>query len=241
MMVVFSVVVAAYAAVLLFFKDKHKELITSTLVTVGVMAFSAFVFISQYVFYNGDWPNHSRYDFPGVLVIPLYISAFLLLIYKILKTYSVSDTILRGLWFGAWTGLICVTIMRGYVAIQVRVADNVKMTGIYTDHIKKAAGILRANPDRPLVIESGNPWDYEPVYANSKFLRAYGVTNTMYLRLHGYSPQTVADGLEKQLATELFDLQKKGSGEYSALPSQLSNCYSILLIDTPTECEVLKQ
>lgn len=239
-MVLFSVVLAAYAALLFIYKDKHKNLLTAGVISSGIIAFCAMIFLSQYVFYNGDWPNSSRYDFPGVLVIPVYCIVFLMFWYRVLQTYTMPRVALDGLWYGAWAGLICITIMRGYVATLVKVADNVRVTRAYTKQIQETAKILKEQPTRAVVIESGNPWDYEPIYAVSKFLRAYGAKNTLYLRMHNYSPNNVGQGLEKQLATELLDLQTNGGGEYTSLPTHLNNCFSILLIDTPTECEVIR-
>lgn len=234
-------VIVTFITSMLVSNKKNSSLIKSSIIALGIISFSAFIFLSQYIFYNGDWPNHSRYDFPGVLVIPLSYSVFLLWLYKVLESFAVAPVILKGLRYGFIAGLVCITIMRGFVATQVKVADNVTSTQRYTAHITKIANEVKAHPEKPIVIESGNLWDYEPVYANSKFLRAYGVTNTLHLRLHNYAPDTVAQGLEKQLATELLEIQNNGGGEYTKLPAQLSNCYSLQLIVIETECELLKQ
>lgn len=52
---------------------KHEDRINLPL---DLVVSSLLLFISQYVFYNGLWPNGSRYDIPGILATLLMIIAF---------------------------------------------------------------------------------------------------------------------------------------------------------------------
>jgi hypothetical protein len=236
--IILTTMIAAFFLFVQFWVGKVKsDLFKSTLLFIGLCLVYEAIFISQFVFYNADWPNHSRYDFPGVLIIPFFYGTLLLFVKKILDTYKVEPTVVLGLKYGALLGLIFVIIMRGYVAIQVRIEQNAQKTQAYTAQIEKLAKLLVTNPDKVVIIVSGNPWDYEPIYAYSQFLRAYGVTNTMYLKLENYSPATVANGIEKRLATELQTMQLNGGWGYEPLPENLDNCYSILLTTATTNCE----
>lgn len=236
--IILTTLVASMFLFLQYWKDKKRtELFKSTAVFVGLCIVYEAIFVSQFVFYNGDWPNNTRYDFPGVLVIPFFYASVLFFVRKIMQSYKVPPVIISGLTYGAFIGLIFVTIMRGFIAMQVRIEQNVKSTQAYTAQIKKLVKVLNREPTKPVVIVSGNPWDYEPIYAYSQFLRAYGVSNSMYLQLEKYSPETVPDGIEKRLATELQAMQKKGGWGYEALPEKLENCYSILLTSATTNCE----
>ena len=218
-------------------EKKRSELFKYTAVFIALCVVYEAIFVSQFVFYNGNWPNHSRYDFPGVLVIPFFYASVLFFVKKIMESYKVAPMIISSLTYGAYIGLVFVTIMRGFVAMQVRIEQNMQKTQAYTAQIEKLATILTENPTRHVVIVSGNPWDYEPIYAYSQFLRAYGVTNTMHIQLANYSPESVPEGIEKRLATELQAMQLHGGWGYEVLPEKLENCYSILLTSATTNCE----
>lgn len=236
-----TLLTAGFAAIQWRCAGRNKRIFRSTLTLLGCLLACQFIFTSQFIFYNADWPNHSRYDFPGVIVIPLFYMALLLFVRALLQEYKVDTVIIRGLQYGVLTGFVCIIVMRGFVPIMVKVKENVNVTKAYTTQIEIMVSVLKQHPERSVVVISGNPWDYEPVHAYSKFLRAYGVTNKLHVQLQGYSPETVKVGLEKQLATELLNKQLKGGGEYLPFPTQMEACYSIRLTQALSDCEQINK
>jgi hypothetical protein len=239
LMVLAGAGLTVFAIWLYLSKYTDKTVLKNTIIELLIIASCLAVFLSQFVFYNADWPNHSRYDFPGVLAIPTFFASLLLYLKYLLETFKVQPVIVRGLKYGVLAGVIFITVMRGFVAIQVKVSQNVERTQAYTANIERQAQTLQQNPNRVVVVESGNPWDYEPVFAQSIFLRGHGVTNTLHLRTHNYSAATVAPGIEQRLANELLAIQMNGGWNYEPLPTSLTNCFSILLTAAETECEPL--
>jgi len=239
-MIFAGLILAGITGLQLFQKKKNQKIIRATLLTFGLVVTYHFIFISQYVFYNGGWPNGTRYDFPGVLVTPFFYLTIISFAYFLLKQETIPKQILRGLKYGSLIGFVCLIVMKGFVDLRVRVERNAETTIGFTKRITEIASVAKNNPTYALVIESGNPWDFEPIHAYEKFMRAYGVKNTMHLRLNGYSEESVNPGLEKQLTRELEQTQKLGNKFYQPLPEKLENCYSILLTKPSTDdCEVL--
>jgi len=235
-----GVVVALLIIWQLASKRKDKELMKTSLVTLSLFISYYFVFISQYVFYNGNWPNHSRYDFPGVLVIPFFYVTLIVFIHFLLARSDTPKLVTNLLKYGILVGLVFITIMRGFVGMRVRAQDNATSTISFTARIEDVKAKSANNPNTPIIIESGNPWDYEPVFAYPLFFKVYGIKNPVYLRLHNYSSETVSPGIQQNLTKTLEQIVEKGNDVYSPLPDDLRLCYSLLLTKVEiNDCEVL--
>jgi hypothetical protein len=102
--------------------------------------------------------------------------------------------------------------------------------------------------------------DYEMIFSYERFLRAYGVKNALFLRLHGYSLDTATYTLESALSANLVEVSDNGSTSYDPLSrlNQLpakeypgfsaldgleqfgDRCYSLDLSgNSLTECEIV--
>ncbi len=220
--------------------DKKRNTIIWKMSWLTQIAFISYeiIFLFHFVFYNSDWPNHSRYDFPGVLVIPLFYITWALFIKKILTEYKINQTVTQGLEYGILFSLICTTIMRGYIAQQVKIQNNAVGTQAFTQRVQEISMKAKADSKVPLVIESGAYSDYEIIFAYQRFLRAYGVTNPLFLRLHNYDGQAIA-GMSPSLADELKTIQNNGSDLFEPLSDLPKNCYSIKLAPVETTCQSL--
>lgn len=230
-LVLMSLGVASLFAYLKFVaKDKKMAQVTAYFFGILVFLWSLFTF--HFVFYNANFPSHSRYDFPGLLFVPSFFIAFFWYLGWFLKEIKVAESIQRGLKMGILVGLCGITVMKGFVGTQVAVMTTVNTTRAFTGRIEELAQKLRVHPDAVVVLESGNVWDYEPIYSNQIFLRAYKVTNPVTLRMVGYSPQTVEAGLEQRLAQTLLNLSQNGNENFlplSKLDPSKQSCYSLRL------------
>jgi len=199
------------------------------------------IYFSQLVFYNGSWPNGTRYDFPGMLYIP----AAIYILYIVAETIALEIPnikyprfVVKLGWIAALTILI---FSRGYQPIIEKIEYNVSKTTIFTNRLDKIVTLLKQNPEKALVLESGIVWDYEPIFSYERFLRAYGVENPLFVRIHGYSPETETSDLEEQLASTLLNISNQGNALFQPL-SHLSDyqnqCFSLDLSGTfDTECQ----
>ena len=199
------------------------------------------VFFSQLIFYNGAWPTDTHYDFPGMLYVPVAIYILYLVAEKIsseIPNLKYPRFVIR---FGWTVALALLVFSRGYAPAIEALEKNVKVTHEFTRRIEQASFLLKQNPEDALVLESGSVWDFEPVFSYERFLRAYGVENPIFLRIHGYSPEIVADGLERSLVIRLLDISNRGNNLFQPL-SQIENyqnkCFSLNLSGSfETECQ----
>ncbi len=223
--------------------DTQKLLPTQLRAGIYLMGLWA-LFITQFVFYNGHWPDHNRYDFPGLLYEPMYYLVLLWLVVSLLRQLKLPTAVTGGIKWGFLLGLGCLVIMRGFVSTKVAVAENATRTRAFTAYIEKIAAELRSHPQVPVVVESASVWDYEPIYSYRVFLTAQEISNPFYLRLHGYDETTVSPGLEAGLARQLEQISVEGNNAYRPLPElpqSEAGCYSLVLSGiVETECRVLQ-
>jgi len=175
---------------------------------------------SQFVFYNGAWPNGSRYDFPGVLALDL---AYLFLAYTLIRILphcipylkfprapQLGQAILGGF-------LVLVVLLFGFREFKLINAvsqRNSYLSRQFSHSLLKIVEEVKESPNTPIVFESHNVWDYEPIFSLQRFLSAYGVQNPLALTLEGWSEATCKQGFEVSLAKRL-----KGIAEYGDLES----------------------
>jgi len=219
------------------------KIIASTKKTLFWLMLLWTIYLSQYVFYNGVWPNANRYDFPGMLVLPFFGLIVLLLIEKILKEVDVSLVIRKGLRAGVLLSFSFAIVTSGFAQIEAAVKQNVQETTAFTQRIKQITDRVRQHPAAYVVVESSNAWDYEATVSYERFLRAYQVTNPLVLRIHSYSPSSASTALEKQIASILVIKSSLGGNGYdplSNLQNQPSGCYSLNITKginlKPTDC-----
>ena len=197
------------------------------------------IYLSQLFFYDGVWPTDYRYDFPGLLYIPATIYVLFWLGKKLISEQNnVSTPTLK---ISLSFALISVVLIKGYSPIIQNINDNIKATNEFTRRIEIVTSLLHEHQDYALVIESGNAADYEPIASYEAFLRAYGVKNGIFLRLHGYSPETASSGQDKKLTNVLSELSANGNGDLLPL-KQLKTfgdkCFSLNLSGVfTTECK----
>jgi hypothetical protein len=172
------------------------------------------LFVSQYVFYNGDWPNERRYDFPGLLVYPFLGAVELWLLLGALRSLRISYASRQAVYGWALAGLAWVILDFGFPLIE-QVSLNVRHTLWFSQALDRIVARLQAEPARPLVFVSHRAWDYEPVLSLKRFLYARRVRNPIFLRLT-YSPEDYEHPSGIAQAKELRELSEKGC--YGSMP-----------------------
>lgn len=208
------------------------------------------IYLSQYVFYNGDWPNYetTRYLLPGLLVRDFAIMLLVVAFADIFRTRAIAvssrlppfkDSITADLLLK--TVIVCflaVTAASRFSANRKEawqmVSDSNKFMGIIHDAIHA----LSHDPNAALVIAASSPGeDYEPITSISRFFWAFGGKNPVLLQL---DPATVAksgsqDRLNSALLQTLTKVQRDGHEFISPFSAgHLSNCYSIGLSGPPS-------
>jgi hypothetical protein len=171
-------------------------------------------YLSQYVFYNGAWPGSGipRYDFPGVLSAPMaaYIAAYWVV------------ALARAVELPRWLP------MGGRIAVMIWVATLISDRGFplpeaarstarstrgFTADLNRIADACRRNAGSPLVLDSYNVWDYEPLASMQRFMYMLGRAPTVYMKLHYRAADFAPGTLERDLTEQLERLAANGAGD----------------------------
>ena len=166
-----------------FFRKALNEYLKLTAKFAVVLVLLGVLIVSQKVFYHGNWPVGTRYDFPGMLFENFYALSVAVYVIQNMKLLKMSINV-------PYTFVsICIGFMI-YVCIQsgLPIHRGAKIaascTRQFTMRITQITATAKGHPEMPILIESSTLADYETIGSLRRFLLAGGVTNKMYLRLH---------------------------------------------------------
>jgi len=226
--ILFSLTVAL--GVVLLIRGISTEIRKTVLQTMLWLLILLAIYVSQLIFYNGVWPIGNRYDFPGMLYIP----ATIYLLYNLADNIpsgginiKLPRYIVRTIFIGA---LFLAVLTKGYTRTTLMLEEIVKTTKEFTSRLSEMSATLKEKQDYALVIDSVSVWDYEAIFSYERFLRATGVENPIFLRIHCYSPETSAEGLENSLALHLAEISAQGNNIFlpvSRLSDYENRCFSL--------------
>jgi hypothetical protein len=178
------------------------------------------LFVTQYVFYNGQWPapEPARYHVPGLVAVHLTVFGVACALLRTLRA-GAAPTMLPALG----TGLAAAAMVLAAVpdlpvnrAVAERSVENARRFAA----VREAATIfLRSNPQAPLLITSHHPDDYEPAYSIIRFTRAAGLANPIAVDVRGSGSATYPAGsLQRRVVGELEALARQGGTQYGLTP-----------------------
>ncbi len=219
--------------------DKQKLFLGKAAKYLGIAFLLLLGYVSQYVFYNGDWPSQAngRYNVPGLLAGPYLILIIVLLLLEILNIIR-KPAIWRKVILFVFSFVLIVLIARnGFEPLRHASKRNAETTQKGMALISKIALTMRYNPGANLLFLSNDSMiDYEFIEAVATFLRSYKVENNFYIFVDQNSYQNVYlnsnSGLGKLTTSRLLDLSFNGSQDYKKFsPLNLLNrnesCYYI--------------
>jgi len=213
---------------------KAKDILTTYLRYLLVLTIIFLFYLSQFIFYNGVFPTHIRYDFPGVLAGPALLLSSVIFILNIVKLYA-KKPINEALIISVFSiGLIILN--SGYGALREASKDHMFKTRYFTEEIMKLANTLKKQPYAPFVLESDvsikNWGEYEPLFSIPTFLAAYGVKNSFYCKLIGL-PASFGLTLKDDLIKNLQHISENGDDLFKPIKTlqKSSVCYSASFSD----------
>jgi hypothetical protein len=159
-----------------------------------------FLAVTHVYFYDG-WPANSRYEFPGQLFVFAAVLGFFVSLCHLAAEFRLP--------VGAIEIAMVLLCLAGILFVGYR--DFRAATDVYVERSREFTAALdaivasaRANLSQPIVVESGSPYDIEPVFTLNRFLLFNKVTNPIYLRTHDleraeYPRTPFFDGLKDTL------------------------------------------
>ncbi len=180
---------------------------------------SVALLVSQCVFYNGQWPQHNRYDFPGLLALPLMALVVAWMIEQALGQLGEHLGEHRGVsptWQGAFHAgvVVClalVAISKGFATIHEAAELNAKNTREFCKSLDELVHELHAHPEAPAVFVCRGLNYYEHVVSLRRYLRLREVVNPLFLQLD-YDEAALWEG-RQDLAKELRNMSDHGDAE----------------------------
>lgn len=176
---------------------------------------SAALLASQCVYYNGQWPRDNRYDFPGLLALPLVALVLAWMIEQALgqlgERRGVRSTWQRGFHAGVVVCLALVATSKGFATIHEGAGLNATNTREFCSRLDDLVGELHARPDLPAVFVCRGLNYYEHVVSLRRYLRLRAVVNPLFLQLD-HDEVALWEG-RQDLAKELRNMSERGDAE----------------------------
>jgi hypothetical protein len=226
LLIFISILLGISTAVSRYLKNKN---LTSILLK-GFVATSGLIsiYVIQFIFYNGAWPNNTRYDFPGVLVIPLFWSVVAWIVYKILESkdcFYKSSLIYSVVGYIFLIYIIC--SVGGYQSHKATALGNVHNSKLFTKRIHRLKRLFLKSPEVPVIFVTSNPIDYEAIFSYQRFLQNDGVINPISVEPI-YSTLEPPESLFGKLQSELLTLSKSGDDKFRPLPQSAEKCFAVI-------------
>ena len=140
------------------------------------------VALSQYVFYNNALPTNSRYDFPAILLFPIFDLVVVKMMLELIPHMIYSKYLKLLIYGGLSLFMLVFVIRRGYTLIHQSADRNAASTIKFDQNVRQAVADAKANPGATLVFNSDHFTDFEPIVSVSRYLSAAGVTNQMVIQ-----------------------------------------------------------
>jgi hypothetical protein len=232
---------------LLFFLRKQRRIRQNAQNSLLILTVLFFFVFYQILFYHGNWPSSSRYDYPGLLYIPVIVIILFSTLKILLEEFQINQAKLISNFVTAFA-ILMLTISSGYSASVSTISMIVSTTNQFNVQLNSLIHDAISHPKDIIVLESSNVWDYERIFSYQVYLLNNGVTNPITLRIHGYTPQSIANShdvnlvQEVELSQELEDWSNNGHDHLlplKTLQNYGQNCISVMMsAEVETKCQI---
>jgi hypothetical protein len=211
--------------------------VTDSGAAVGVYGFIVATYAVQCALYRSGFPQHSRYDFPAMLLVPATCCILACEISHKLKPLFPERTINYAQFAAAMFLLfaLIITHLENAPPLYAAVRKNIEVTNLFYNELQRAVREAKETPENPIILEAYGPGAYEAVFSLSTYLPALGARNPISVRLH---PDTTSLGkLYDGLQRGLYGLQEAGADGITPLRQSLAalphGCVSIGINGSP--------
>ncbi|PJZ55327.1 hypothetical protein [Leptospira adleri] len=172
------------------------------------------VVLLNIIFYNGNWPINTRYDFPGLILFQSAVFLILALtlseIFKIFKFGVSKRNVAVQLILILYVSSIF--SVQGLTNLQRDSRANMKRTISFTASVKKVSSLPK---DEMLILYAYQAYDYEPIDSFSRYLNYYDSEISKMILV---TDQEAESEFKNGLLRSLRIISKEGSAEMKVLP-----------------------
>lgn len=189
------------------------------------------VAMSQYVFYNNILPTNGRYDFPALLLFPIFDLVVAKMLIQLSTKLKTAKLIKLAIYFGLCLFMLAFIVKRGYVLTQNSARNNAISTTTFDTNLRQVSEVALKHPDATLVFVSDKYFSFEPMISVARFLTAKKITNKFVID-YTHEPM-VADPLGIELETRITDsmmgnaTDDKSFERFSPKSEVNNSCYSV--------------
>ena len=214
--------------------------IADSRVAIGAYGFLVVMYAAQCALYRSSFPQHSRYDFPAMLLVPLTCCILACEISRQARNFVPERTInYAQLTVAGFLFFALVTVYSGRPpALPVAVQNNIEATNLFFPELQRIASAAKQAPGSPVILEAHGPRAYEAVYSLSYYLRSLSADNAVSVRFHPdeKSKGALFDSLQHRLSA-----LEAGTGAFIPLHESLARrsrgCLSVGIDGPPdTTC-----
>lgn len=195
--------------------------------------------VSQYIFYNGEWPTGMRYDFPGQLALPIVMGYAIYEIRHITKNTTYGAKLL--LIFNFSILIIFTSIIGPKMLGHVKSSWlNVQRTQLFDESLSTIRTTLQSSPAAILIVHARDPFDLEPVISLERFLRFLEIRQRVFIKYAITESQENQSALTAQISKSIQNLATPNAQLSRLLKT--NECYSIFFRkppESPTICPLL--
>lgn len=194
---------------------------------VGLLISMLLTYLSQFIFYNGNWPQGNRYDFPGVLIPPFLWLMVYVFINNILGKYS--NKVVKYLFMFFCVSFIFFIIYNNkFVKLRTAAKKNVERTNFFTNSLQYFMTEVKNNNGCDIVFYPSDPWSYEPIVSVKRFLLASGINNNYYVKPNFCSDTFNGDQMQIYLKSIICEWSIYGSDKIiivePLIKKSINNC-----------------
>lgn len=187
--------------------------------------------LSQYVFYNNKLPTNSRYDFPALLLFPVFDLLVVKMMIEKAKEFKWGKYFNTTCFIGLSLFMVMFVWRRGYILIHQSATRNMTDSIEFDNNLKVAERMAKEYPETVIVFVSTHFVDFEPIVSVSRYLSAMKVKNTMMIH---YTRETMLDNtlgleLEERMSASMNgeDADDILFGRFVPISELTQPCYSL--------------
>lgn len=201
--------------------------------------------LTQYVFYNNKLPTNTRYDFPALLLFPIFDLVTVKMMIEATKQFAWGKYFKTICYIGLCLFLMAYVVRRGYTLIHASAEKNASWTGKFSQNLKMADEKMKENPQTTIIFVSNHFTDFEGMISVARYLTA--LRNPNKFAIHYTREKLLEDTLGQQLEERMIasmngDVQMDQTfARFSQIPSPVEPCYSITFYSAPEieQCPVI--
>lgn len=162
-------------------RERHDDLARRLYAQIGLVLL---LVASQATFYSPKWPTFgSRYDFPGMLALPLGLASLAVFVRSWLTVAGAGTRLVRGATFGA--ALFALSLGLRHGVAPVRAAAELAARHTQTMRVALASAVRQAghgSASIPIVVEWHTGFEVEPARSVLRLLHELGGDGPFFMR-----------------------------------------------------------